>query len=66
MKTFDVQVRHELWKYYRIHVEAASAKEAEAQALELWNAGEYDAFSYETGEDDGNGATVTDCNEVQP
>lgn len=67
MPKYDVQMCYEKWQYYRIEIEADSREAAEAKAQELWDngCGSDPRFRYEEGEDDGNGAIVTECTEVE-
>ena len=70
---YKVEMCYEKWQYYTIEIEAESRGLATAKAEELWaddpggtHADSTSPFIYDADKDDGNGATVTDCREVEP
>jgi hypothetical protein len=65
MPKYDVQICQEVWKYYRIHIDAPSVGLATAKAEDIFRKTGLLEFTYEPGEDDGHGAVVVDCTEME-
>ena len=65
MPKYDVQICQNVFKYYRITIEAPSEGYATTKAEDIFRKTGLLEFSYEPGEDDAHGCEVADVTEIK-